>query len=218
MRASRYVPVIGGVLLLHGVFLWGLYSGLLQRTVEIFVPITALAPTLEPPAPLPKERPVEPPRSKPLEPSKPVAAAPVPQVPAPLPLAVAQATPAPTAVTGAAPAAVAPRAVVAEAGPAVQKAEAKVELPSSDADYLHNPKPAYPPLSKRRNEQGRVVVRVLIGADGAAQKADVKVSSGFERLDKSALETALTWRYVPGKRGGVAETMWVDVPINFVLE
>jgi protein TonB len=30
--------------------------------------------------------------------------------------------------------------------------------------------------------------------------------------------TAQRWRYVPGKRGGVAEAMWFNVPINFVLE
>jgi len=26
------------------------------------------------------------------------------------------------------------------------------------------------------------------------------------------------WRYVPGKRNGVAEAMWFNIPINFVLE
>ena len=34
----------------------------------------------------------------------------------------------------------------------------------------------------------------------------------------TALATVLQWRYVPGKRGGVAEAMWFNVPINFVLE
>lgn len=94
----------------------------------------------------------------------------------------------------------------------------KVDLPSTDADYLNNPKPSYPLLSKRAGEQGRVLVHVLIGADGLAQKADVKSSSGFERLDQAALATVLQWRYVPGRRGGVAEAMWFNVPINFVLE
>jgi protein TonB len=95
---------------------------------------------------------------------------------------------------------------------------AKVELPSSDADYLHNPKPEYPAMSKRRGEQGRVVLRVLIGADGVAQKAEVHQSSGFERLDQAGLGTVLRWRYVPGKRGGQPEAMWFHVPINFVME
>ena len=95
---------------------------------------------------------------------------------------------------------------------------AAVVLPSSDADYLQNPKPAYPPVSKRLGEQGKVIVRVLIAADGTPQKAELRQSSGFERLDQVALATVLKWRYVPGKRGGVPEAMWFNVPINFVLE
>ena len=97
-------------------------------------------------------------------------------------------------------------------------APARVELPSTDADYLNNPRPAYPPLSKRMGEQGKVVVRVLIGADGLPQKAEIRTSSGFERLDQAGLATVMKWRYVPGKRAGVPEAMWFNVPINFVLE
>lgn len=91
-------------------------------------------------------------------------------------------------------------------------------MPSTSADYLQNPKPPYPPISKRLGEQGKVVVRVLIGTDGTAQRAEVAESSGFDRLDQAALATVLKWRYVPGKRGGVPEAMWFRVPINFVLE
>jgi protein TonB len=93
-----------------------------------------------------------------------------------------------------------------------------VEPPSSDAQYLRNPKPVYPPLSRRLGEQGKVVIRVLIAVDGSAQQAEVQQSSGFERLDQAALQTVLSWRFVPGKRGGVAEAMWFSVPINFLLE
>ena len=94
----------------------------------------------------------------------------------------------------------------------------KIELPSSSADYLNNPPPAYPPLSKRLGEQGKVVVRAFIEANGTATKAEIRTSSGYERLDKTALQTVLRWRYVPGKRAGVVEAMWFNVPINFVLE
>ena len=90
--------------------------------------------------------------------------------------------------------------------------------PSTDADYLNNPRPAYPPLSKRLGEEGKVVLRVLIEADGSASKAEIRSSSGYDRLDQAALQTVLRWRYLPGKRGGVAEAMWFNVPINFVLE
>ena len=91
--------------------------------------------------------------------------------------------------------------------------------PSSSAAHLNNPKPAYPAMSKRLGESGRVVVRVLIGPDGRAQDARIQRSSGFERLDQLALETTRDrWRYVPGTRNGVPEAMWFNVPLVFELE
>ncbi|TSE19814.1 hypothetical protein Tsedi_02149 [Tepidimonas sediminis] len=94
----------------------------------------------------------------------------------------------------------------------------KIELPSASAAYLNNPPPAYPALSRRLGEQGRVVLRVRIEPDGTASAAEIRTSSGYERLDKAALEAVLRWRYVPGKRDGVPEAMWFLVPIQFVLE
>lgn len=93
-----------------------------------------------------------------------------------------------------------------------------LELPSSNADYLHNPKPPYPPLSKRLGEQGTVELRVFINSDGTAANAEVRRSSGYDRLDQAAQQAALRWRYKPGKRNGVPEAMWANVPIQFVLE
>jgi protein TonB len=140
---------------------------------------------------------------------------------APQPVAIADASPTPRAATGvvtpqeALPPVTVP--VAAVPAPAAPPAPPAVQLPSSNADYLQNPKPAYPPLSKRLGEQGKVIVRVLIGADGQPQQAALGSSSGFDRLDQAALQTVMAWRYVPGKRGGVAEAMWFNVPINFVL-
>ena len=67
-------------------------------------------------------------------------------------------------------------------------------------------------------EQGKVVLRVLIDAQGVPQQVELKQSSGYERLDQQALETVQRWRFVPGKRNGVPEAMWNLVPINFVLQ
>ena len=67
-------------------------------------------------------------------------------------------------------------------------------------------------------EQGKVVLRVLIAAQGVPQQVELKQSSGYERLDQQALETVQRWRFVPGKRNGVPEAMWNVVPIQFVLE
>jgi protein TonB len=138
-----------------------------------------------------------------------------------MPLAMADPTPAPQAPVGVVqpPVTLAPMLapVVAMPGPPAAQPP-RVELPSSDADYLQNPKPAYPAHSRRLGEQGKVIVRVLIGVDGRAQKAEIRQSSGYERLDLAALATVQRWRYVPGKRGGIPEAMWFSVPINFVLE
>jgi protein TonB len=62
------------------------------------------------------------------------------------------------------------------------------------------------------------MLHVLIGVDGRAQDAQVLKSSGYPRLDNAALKAALGWRYVPGKRGGVAEAMWVNVPVQWELK
>ena len=111
----------------------------------------------------------------------------------------------------------APRPRQPAAAPAAPAAP-RIELPSSNADYLNHPRPAYPPLSKRLGEQGKVVVRVFIDTNGSATQAEIAQSSGFDRLDQTALDTVRRWRYVPGKRAGVPEAMWFNVPINFVLE
>ena len=91
-------------------------------------------------------------------------------------------------------------------------------LPSSEAHGLNNPKPAYPRVSHRLNEQGQVVIRVFVAADGSAQQGEVKTTSGYDRLDQEALRTVLRWRFVPGQRFGTPEAMWFNVPVNFVLE
>jgi periplasmic protein TonB len=219
--SRRNVAIAAGVVLFHIGALWALQTGLLRRAVEVIVPvqvfseiITPPAPRIEPPQPQPQVKPRDP-VPRPVAPRQPVAPPPAPKLQAApdlppaanAPVATLEPQPAPPPVS--APVAVAP----APAAP-----PPRVELPSSSADYLQNPKPAYPPASKRLGEQGKVVLRVLIGEDGNAQGAEIKQSSGYDRLDKAALETVRKWRYVPGKRGGVAEAMWFDVPIQFVLE
>jgi protein TonB len=73
-------------------------------------------------------------------------------------------------------------------------------------------------MSRRLGEQGKVLVRVYIDANGQPQRAELKQSSGYERLDETALNTVLKWRYLPGKRNGLAEAMWLQVPLEFRLE
>ncbi len=212
---NRTVAIVASVVLLHVGALWALHSGLLRRAVETVVPIEVLSDLITPPAP----RADVPPAPLPATPAARTATRPAAKA-APQLQAVPDSQPSPNspaAVTAPQPAA-APIGAPVAAEAVAPAAPARVELPSTDADYLNNPRPAYPPLSKRMGEQGKVVVRVLIGADGLPQKADIRTSSGFERLDQAALATVMKWRSVPGKRAGAPEAMWFNVPINFVLE
>ena len=142
-----------------------------------------------------------------------------------MPVAIADPTPAPNAPVGIttpqppAPPIEAPAAPPSPApAPPAPPAPPRIERPSSDAAYLNNPRPSYPAISKRMGEQGKVVLRVLIGTDGLPQKVEISKSSGFDRLDRQAQEAVMRWRFVPGKRNGVPEAMWNLVPVNFVLE
>ena len=86
------------------------------------------------------------------------------------------------------------------------------------ADYASNPPPVYPAIARRRAQQGTVTVRVLVGADGSVERAEISDSSGFDSLDDAALETVRSrWRFVPARHGGIAVESWVLVPIRFAL-
>ena len=218
--SRHHLLIAGSVVLFHLGALWALQTGLLQRAVAVIVPVQLLSEFIAPPRPnVASPPPPSPPMRKPVAPAvrHPTAALPPP----PMPLAIADPTPAPQTPVGVVqpPVALAPMRtpVAATPGPPAPPPP-QVELPSSDADYLQNPTPAYPAHSRRLGEQGKVIVRVLIGVDGVARKAEIRQSSGFERLDQSALATVQRWRYVPGKRAGVVEAMWFSIPVNFVLE
>ncbi len=236
------LAVIVGVVLMHAVALWALQRGLVRPPAEVVVPAQILAELIVPPpapppapaapaapavAPPPRPRPAPPPpkpRAAPPQPApvtqaRPTAPVMAPFAPAPVQTAP-EVAPAPTAAVPAPPApAAAPTPAPSPATPPAPPAPAAVVPPSSSAAYLNNPPPPYPAMSKRLGESGRVVVRVLIGTDGRAQDARIQRSSGFDRLDQVALETARDrWRYVPGTRNGVPEAMWFNVPLNFRLD
>ncbi|WP_404360492.1 energy transducer TonB [Methylotuvimicrobium sp. KM1] len=88
----------------------------------------------------------------------------------------------------------------------------------SNAAYLNNPKPVYPMFARRRGWEGTVVLRVYVGADGHTQRVTIQRSSGHDVLDESALDAVKEWRFVPAKRGEIAEASWVNIPIVFQLK
>ena len=153
------------------------------------------------------------PVAKPLPMTKPVAVktqqTPAPKAAAPVVEATQSTVPAPAAVV-AAPIETKPAPVAPPAEPVSQA--------RFDADYLKNPAPAYPPLSRRMGEEGKVVLRVSVNAQGSADSVEIRTSSGSQRLDESAQKTVRNWKFIPAKRGDSAVQSWVLVPIIFKLE
>ncbi len=89
---------------------------------------------------------------------------------------------------------------------------------SARVAYGQNPAPRYPATARRLDQQGTVVLRVLVDADGAVARVEVIHSSGFDSLDDSAIETVRTrWRFLPARREGVSVASWAEVPIRFAL-
>ena len=170
---------------------------------------------VEPPAAVTPARPVEPPRK--MRPTKPARASTVrgKKVPA-TPVAVLTA-----AVTAPAPSAF---AVASQpASPAVAAPPPAATSPAVvgarfDADYLRNPAPVYPQTSRRLGEEGRVVLRIRVSAEGLPLDIEIRHSSGFRRLDEAARAAVEHWRFVPARRGETAIESSVLVPLQFTLK
>lgn len=94
---------------------------------------------------------------------------------------------------------------------------APITAPVFNADYLHNPAPEYPPESRRRGEQGIVVLRVHVSPAGLADQVEVQSSSGSSRLDQVAVTAVRTWQFVPAHQGDKPVAAWVAVPLHFKL-
>lgn len=72
-------------------------------------------------------------------------------------------------------------------------------------------------MSRRIGEQGVVMLRVLIGADGRASEVMLLKSSGSARLDQSAMDTIRQWRFVPALKGGKPTPAWYEWQWEFRL-
>jgi protein TonB len=92
------------------------------------------------------------------------------------------------------------------------------QSPSFNAAYLNNPAPHYPSLSRRLGEQGLVLLRVQVTADGTAGSVELQTGSGSTRLDEAALEAVKKWQFVPAKRGEQSVSASVVVPVRFSIE
>ena len=82
---------------------------------------------------------------------------------------------------------------------------------------LNNPEPQYPYESRRRGEEGRVILNVRVTAEGTAASVEVDKSSGYRRLDMTARKTVSRWKFIPAKQNNVAVEASAKVTIIFKL-
>ena len=206
MSRWTLVALVGHLLIIAAAFIF--YQSPPQA-VEVFnVTLLPMAPpTPEPPAPSPAPQP------QPVVKKSVPAPTPLPK-PAPVDskTAISRDQPAPTPAPAETPN-TAPASGAEKPNPANVASQ-----PTFDAAYLNNPRPAYPAMSRRLGEEGRVEVEVQVQADGTPSKVSLKRSSGYSRLDEAALEAIKRWKFNPARRGGEAVAGAVIVPMPFVLE
>lgn len=213
LSRGRRQLVLLAVLALHGGLLAFALSPPAATTVAMVPDLVSVRLIPAPPA--------EQPRVVPSSPQPPPKSAKEKTPPRPVPVPIAPSAPqAPAPVLAAAPGAAASSdfAVAEAPRPAPAAAPMVHTTARFDADYLHNPKPVYPPMSRRFGEEGKVLLKVRVTPQGTAEQVDIQTGSGYSRLDSAAREAVQRWRFVPARRGDEAVAASVIVPITFALD
>jgi protein TonB len=206
----------GVVVALHLLFFWALNAGLGRKFLESpsVVVFAQLMSEMNPdPVPPP------PPQKVVLAPKAAVVPAPAPvvarQVPVadPTPLAPAP----PNAIAAPPPASPAPPAPVA-ASVAAPTAAPPVRVAANLQASGTCQKPEYPALSRRREEQGSVMLKLLIGANGNVLESQIEQSSGYARLDEAARAGLSKCQFKPGTVDGKPEASWASMKYTWRLD
>jgi protein TonB len=77
--------------------------------------------------------------------------------------------------------------------------------------------PVYPELSRQAGLEGQVLLRALIGEDGAVLEVAVIRSNVTPAMEKAAIAAARQFAFLPARQGTVPVRAQVAVPITFKL-
>ena len=83
--------------------------------------------------------------------------------------------------------------------------------------YKENTPPVYPEVARVHGYEGIVLVSAEILPDGRVGNMKIRKSSGYAILDQSAIEAVKPWKFEPAKKSGNPFTVWVELPIKFIL-
>lgn len=207
----------------HVLVIWAvLQTDAVKRTMlrarPLMVALLADAARPEPTLPdLPRPKQDRPPAPMPLPPPEITVATALP-APPPMPVlppvqVVLAPAPAPMAVAAPAPALVRPPAPPAITPPAEPKL-----MPPGTIRYRVQPAIEVPMVSRRLNESGTVLLRVVVDAQGVPRQITVHKSSGFARLDEQALAAMRQARFQPVTEGGAAIEWLVIAPLQYDVD
>jgi protein TonB len=184
---------IGLAVVLNGVLVWALASGLAIKLTK-YVPPVLQAKVIDEPQVQPKQ--VTPP--------------PTPQVAKVIPT---EQTPEP--VIQIAPD---PNAQSIQVQPQQQQPMQTADSSASGMSRTHTT-PPYPPMARRLSQQGTVILSITVAADGSVSAAQVATSSGFPELDQTAVAWVKGhWRYKPATQGGIAVPSNTQAAVKFDLK
>ncbi len=88
---------------------------------------------------------------------------------------------------------------------------------SQDLKTKTRTEPVYPPISRRLGEEGSVRLKVLVNERGRPQDVQIAQSSGFERLDRAAMEAVRRWTFAAATNGSMPISAWTQVNVTFKL-
>jgi TonB family protein len=98
-----------------------------------------------------------------------------------------------------------------------QAGAAPVTMPNPFAKGLNNPKPPYPLISRRLNEEGKVVLNVCVSLSGLVENLKLEKTSGHQRLDDIAIETVKKWKFIPARNQDRDINACYLLPVQFIL-
>jgi protein TonB len=79
-------------------------------------------------------------------------------------------------------------------------------------------KPEYPPVARRMNVSGTVVLSVLVDETGRVEDVrTIREAGGNMGLTQAAQKAVRLWTFRPAVKGGVNVKTWMTIPIPFVL-
>lgn len=86
------------------------------------------------------------------------------------------------------------------------------------ASYRSMKPPAYPAEAVAAKISGRVVLRVLVAADGTPAEVEIENATPEGVFEQASIDAVKSWRFNPARRDGEAIASWVTLPIDFEID